>query len=186
MVGESCAPSPQLEGSFGQGKGLVAPPGACRAPRARSQLPPSAFRGRKVKEEKPSLFPDPGRRCLPWAPACPGPGHPPPKSPLKRAATSPGPCPASPSSPPRLPRNSLITQTGSRSGSNLCSLNSAGWGDTAGCSMGTPGSCPRDTPWDLGEKWGAVLGCTGTGGCLGSSGVPALGDGRTQGHCDVS
>lgn len=94
--GELCPPDHSSGGSFGQGKGLKVLRGLLGPPRAHSQLPPWTFRGRKVKEEKLSLFPDPGKRCLPWASACPGPGwgiFPLPRVP-QRAATSPGPCPA--------------------------------------------------------------------------------------------
>lgn len=69
MTGEGRAPAWEVsqagEGSQGP------PPWPSGAPRARSQLPPWAFRGRKAKEEKLFPFPDQSKH----RPPLPAPAH---------------------------------------------------------------------------------------------------------------
>lgn len=64
-------PCPSLGGLPGRGRVSRLPPWPSGAPRARSQLPPWAFRGRKAKEEKLFPFPDQSKH----RPPLPAPAH---------------------------------------------------------------------------------------------------------------
>lgn len=159
MAAESCTPSPHLRGGpLGQRKGLKAPQGLQGTPPGTQPTPALGFPWAESERGKAFPVPGPGQTPRPL----PGPGwvgaSPPTRAP-QMAPLSPSPCPACPPSSPRLLSNRPISQTRSRLGPSLCPLNSTEMGGQLDARWGTPGSCPCDTMWDLGENWAVVLGC---------------------------